>query len=59
MKQVKLLIPEYLYAFYSKVALASGRSPEQVMAGTLFQTAGQLSLKALGKEKQNITGGPM
>ena len=59
MKQVKLLIPEYLYVFYAKVALASGRSPQQVMADALFQAAGRLSLEVLGKGAKEKTGGPV
>lgn len=49
MKQVKLLVPEYLFNFYRKIGQQVGRSPEMVMADTLFKTAGELSEKALSK----------
>lgn len=52
MRTVKLQIPEYLYEFYAKVGLSAGRTPQQVMADALFQTAGRLSLEALGKKEK-------
>lgn len=49
MKQVKLLVPEYLLDFYRKIGQQVGRSPEMVMADTLFKTAGDLSAQILSE----------
>ena len=50
MKQVKILVPGYLFEFYRKIGLRVGRTPEQVMADVLFKTAGDLSEKVLSEE---------
>ena len=51
MKQVTLMVEDYLYEFYRKVGInAGGIKPEKVMSDALFKLAGELSLNALDKK---------
>lgn len=52
MKQVQLLMEEYLYEFYEKVGRQAGRSPETVMADALLRFAGEASLQAMEKKER-------
>lgn len=48
MKKIRIMIDDYLYAFYTKVGEhAGGIKAEQVMADALFKFAGELSLNAI------------
>lgn len=52
MKKVTLMIPEYLFDFYSKVGQkAGGLSPEKVMSDALYKLAGELSLNVIHKQE--------
>jgi hypothetical protein len=47
MKQVTLQLEPALVLFYTRIALAAGKSLEQVLSDALFKLAGELSLEAL------------
>ena len=47
MIEVKLLLEPAVVLFYSKVAVQTGLSLEQVLSDSLFKLAGELSLEAL------------
>ena len=47
MKQVTLQLEPALVLFYTRIALAAGKSLEQVLSAALFKLAGELSLEAL------------
>mgnify|MGYP001024846037 CR=1 FL=1 len=55
MKTVTLQIPDYVFDFYGEIGKrAGGLSPEKVIAGSLFQLAGELSRNAIHtQEKAN------
>ena len=53
MKQVHIVVEDYLYEFYQKLGeSAGGMETEQVMADALFQWAGNLSQKAIRKKEK-------
>lgn len=56
LKRVELEIEKYLYEFYRKIGVQAGRSPQQVMADTLFRFAGTEVQKVLRKRKQEKGG---
>ena len=43
MKQVKVSVPDYVYAFYAKVGRSVGRPVAEVMSEALFYKAGELA----------------
>ncbi|MBQ2785072.1 MAG: hypothetical protein IJF02_01005 [Oscillospiraceae bacterium] len=47
MKQVTLTLEPSLVLFYTRIAICSGKTLEQVLADALFKLAGELSLEAL------------
>lgn len=47
MTQVTLMLEPAVVLFYTRIALTSGRTLEQVLADALFKLAGELSLEAL------------
>ncbi len=47
MAEVSLHLDNAVALFYIRIALATGKTPEQVMADALFKLAGELSLEAL------------
>ena len=47
MKQVTLQLEPALVLFYTRIAVAAGKSLEQVLSDALFKLAGELSLEAL------------
>ena len=47
MKQVTLTLEPSLVLFYTRIAVCSGKSLEQVLSDALFKLAGELSLEAL------------
>ena len=47
MKQVTLQLEPAMVLFYTRIALAAGKSLEQVLSDALFKLAGELSLEAL------------
>ena len=52
MIQTTLLLEPALVRFYTNIALASGRSLEQVLCDALFRLAGELSLEALSAARE-------
>lgn len=52
MKKVTVQVEDYLYDFYRKVGQQAGGIAVEVTADALFKLAGELSLHALGKQKQ-------
>lgn len=48
MKEIKIVLDDYLYAFYKKVGeSAGGLKPENVIEDALFKLAGELSINAI------------
>ena len=47
MTQVTLTLEPAVALFYTRIALSSGRTVEQVLSDALFRLAGELSLEAL------------
>ncbi len=47
MTEVTLHLEKTVALFYLRIAMATGKTPEQVMADALFKLAGELSLEAL------------
>ena len=47
MKKVVLDLEPAVVLFYTRIALASGKTLEQVLCDALFKLAGELSLEAL------------
>ena len=47
MKQVPLSLEPSVVLFYTRIALCSGKTLEQVLCDALFKLAGELSLEAL------------
>lgn len=47
MTQVTLMLEPAVALFYTRIALTSGRTLEQVLSDALFKLAGELSLEAL------------
>ena len=47
MTQVTLHLEPAVALFYTRIALSSGKSLEQVLSDALFKLAGELSLEAL------------
>ncbi len=45
--EVTLRLDPSVALFYTRIAVAAGISPEQVMADALFKLAGELSLQSL------------
>lgn len=51
MKELRIILEDYVYEFYKKVGEeAEGRSPERVIEDALFKLAGELSLSALNSK---------
>ena len=51
MKELHILLEDYIYEFYKKVGEeAEGRSPERDIEDALFKLAGELSLSALNSK---------
>ena len=50
MTEIILYLEPAVALFYQRIARASGKSLEQVLADALFKLAGELSLEALGKK---------
>ena len=57
MTQVTLFLEPAVALFYTRVALCSGRTLEQVLSDALFKLAGELSLEAL-QSAESITSAP-
>ena len=57
MTNVTLSLEPSVALFYTRIALCSGRSLEQVLSDALFKLAGELSLEAL-QRKDTITYAP-
>ena len=56
MKQVTIILDDYLYDFYRKIGEnAGGLTPNKGMEDALFKLAGELSLNAIHK-KGKLTG---
>ena len=49
MREITLQLDAAVILFYSRIASASGRTLEQVLADALFKLAGELSLQAIHK----------
>lgn len=47
MTEITLRLEPSVALFYTRIALAAGRSLEQVLSDALFRLAGELSLEAL------------
>lgn len=47
MTEITLRLEPSVVLFYTRIALAAGKSLEQVLADALFRLAGELSLEAL------------
>ena len=47
MTKVSVSLPPEVALFYARVAIATGRTLEDVLADALFKLAGELSLEAL------------
>lgn len=52
MKELTIQISDYLYEFYRKIGQQANVSNEQVVSGTLFKLAGELSLNAIHKKEK-------
>ncbi len=50
MVHITLPLDPSVVLFYTRIALCSGKTMEQVMADALFKLAGELSLEALQSE---------
>ena len=48
-----ILLEEAAAEFYARVAAAAGLSPETVLSDSLYKLAGELSLEALARRRQN------
>ena len=57
MTKVTLSLEPSVALFYTRIALCSGRTLEQVLSDALFKLAGELSLEAL-QSKESITYAP-
>ena len=57
MTNVTLSLEPSVALFYTRIALCSGRSLEQVLSDALFKLAGELSLEAL-QRKDTLTYAP-
>lgn len=53
MKQVKVSVPDYVYAFYAKVDRSVGRPVAEVMSEALFYKAGELAQEVLGVQEDD------
>ena len=53
MKQVKVSVPDYVYAFYAKVGRSVGRPVAEVMSEALFYKAGELAQEVLGVQEDD------
>ena len=51
MTEVTLHLNNTVALFYQRIAIAAGKTAEQVMADALFKLAGELSLEALKASK--------
>ena len=51
MTQVTLNLEPAVALFYTRIALSSGRTIEQVLCDALFRLAGELSLEALQNQE--------
>ena len=47
MTEIKLTLEPAVVLFYTRIAMAAGKSLEQVLSDALFKLAGELSLEAL------------
>ena len=52
MVEVSLQLEPALALFYTRIALSSGASLEQVLQDALFKLAGELSLEALKRRQE-------
>ena len=52
MTKITLSLDPTIALFYTRVAISSGKSLEQVIYDALFMLAGELSLDALQKSRQ-------
>lgn len=57
MTKITLSLEPSVVLFYTRIAICSGRTLEQVLADALFKLAGELSLEAL-QSKEQITYAP-
>ena len=53
MTEVTLLLEPAVALFYSRIAVSTGLSLENVLTDALFKLAGELSLEALGGNLEN------
>ena len=53
MKQGKVSVPDYVYAFYAKVGRSVGRPVAEVMSEALFYKAGELAQEVLGVQEDD------
>lgn len=52
MTKITLSLEPSVVLFYTRIAICSGRTLEQVLADALFKLAGELSLEALQEASQ-------
>ena len=52
MKNISIMIEDYLYQFYCKIGEQAGLPPEKVMEDALWKLAGELSLQAIEKKNR-------
>ncbi len=52
MVPVTILLEDAAAEFYAQVATSAGRPVERVLADALFKLAGELSLQALARERE-------
>ena len=52
MTKITLSLEPSVVLFYTRIAICSGRTLEQVLADALFKLAGELSLEALQETTQ-------
>ena len=51
MNQITLTLEPAVALFYTRIALSTGKSLEQVLSDALFKLAGELSLEALQRNE--------
>lgn len=55
MKKVVIAVEEYVYEFYKRVGKnAGGICPETVMSDALLRLAGELSMEAIDKKRNQM-----
>ena len=55
MTKVTLLLEPSVVLFYTRIALCSGKTLEQVLSDALFKLAGELSLEAVQNTDQRAS----